>query len=103
MLAKKVYAIVEDCQIGEDSRHQYPAWEFENGLLLVPSDTTHDYFFESWNEFQGNGNDFLVDTEETEVTLDFSKKLLNSYVVESAREFGSDSIPWEKILELRSA
>lgn len=72
--------------------------EFENGLILVPGDTTNDWFFENRSLIQANGGDILVSIEDIGEEELSTASLLES-IQGSIKEFGINSVP-VKHLEL---
>jgi hypothetical protein len=67
--------------------YSYPVYVFKNGLVLVPSDTTHDWFFRSEDEIEGCGDDWFTGVEDTDRTVEFTKKELADSWGNSVREF----------------
>ena len=83
----------DSATLSTSSTYNFPVWEFENGLILVPSDSTNDWFFESRDEIEANGLAEIVEVEETETTSDWSVEDLNDAIEGSQSEFGEDSVP----------
>lgn len=69
----------------------YPVYEFENGLILVPSDTTNDWFFRSQNNIEGCGNDIYIKCHSTGKEISWTKKQLSQAWGNSVSEFGDTS------------
>ena len=65
----------------------YPVWEFENGLILVPGESTADWFFRSSDEIEGCGGDLYQRVEDTGETIDFTAKELAQAWGSSLAEF----------------
>jgi hypothetical protein len=104
LLAKKLEAqfIRPDYDYeGEPTEEEisYFVYEFENGLILVPSESSYDYFFPSKDEIDG-GSDTFVSTKETGKEVNFSKKELNESWGNSVTEFGIDYSSLPKVREL---
>jgi len=93
--ANVLNVVAEEFNYGEGDNPQYDfkALEFENGLILVQSDVTNDWFFSNRNDIDACGNAqviAVVDTGEVEVWN--SDDLLKS-IQGSISEFGEDSVP----------
>ncbi|QBQ73188.1 hypothetical protein kac65v162_gp158 [Nodularia phage vB_NspS-kac65v162] len=72
-----------------------PAWEFENGVILVPGVSTCDWFFDSRDNIEPCGNGIVTGVKETEVEEDYSVELLQEAIENSELEWGYDSVPKE--------
>ena len=88
--AKKLYVTAEE--LNHPSQYTFDAFEFENGLILVPGDTTSDWFFEDRDSIEGGGSAAVIEIEEGEEVLWSPGELLAS-VQGSIREWGVDSVP----------
>lgn len=84
-----------------ESASRFKVYEFSNGLIMVPGDATHDWFFDDRDSIEACGNDVVVKVEETGATVEFSNQEFFESVEGSQSEFGDDSVP-EKYLELGS-
>lgn len=73
--------------------YTFKALQFENGLILVPGVTTHDWFFENVESIQACGTDRITDVKETGDIDKWTSSTLLSAIQDSVKEFGVDSIP----------
>ena len=73
--------------------------EFENGLILVPGESTNDWFFDDRDSIDACGGDIVTSVEETGETEEWTSEQLLRAIQESVKEFGVDSVP-QKHLEL---
>jgi hypothetical protein len=76
-----------------DSSYAFKVYEFSNGLIQVPCDTTHDYFFDSKENIQCNGTDVVKERLETGEFIDISVEMLEESIKGSEEEFGVESVP----------
>lgn len=74
-------------------KYTFEVYEFGNGLILVPGETTNDWFFESSSNIQANGTDEIVSVERTGRTSEWTPKELLQSIQGSIREFGVSSVP----------
>lgn len=79
--------------------YTFKAYEFSNGLILVPGETTNDWFFEDKESIEACGCDIIGSVEEIGETVNWTFEELLEAVRGSIEEFGSDSVP-QKYLEL---
>lgn len=83
-----------DTPIGENSQHySFEVLEFENGLILVPGDTTNDWFFEDREKIQASGLAYVTSVKEKNEMVEISAKALRESIQGSIREFGEKSVP----------
>ena len=68
----------------EDNRCKI--YEFPNGVILVPGETTNDWYFDSKEEYN-RSSDFSWHFEETEETEDWSVECLNDSILGYESEF----------------
>ena len=99
LVAKKLIVTAVDDSCPKTASYKFPVWEFENGLILVPSLSTNDYFFEDRESIEACGLAFVDSIEETEITDNWKSSYLLLTIQRSMREFGIDSVP-QKHLEL---
>jgi hypothetical protein len=89
LIAKKL--IVTAQEIGDCnpkySTYQFPVWEFSNGAILVPGETTNDWFFDGRNEIEPNGTAIVAEIEETDETNEFDVEDLKTTIKSSESEF----------------
>lgn len=77
----------------DGEEYTFEVYEFDNGLILVPGESTNDWFFESSDDIQASGNDEIVSVNELSRTSDFTPKELLQSIQGSMREFGIESVP----------
>lgn len=89
----------------EGSGSSFEVYEFENGLILVPGESTNDWFFANRESIQASGNDVVDSVEESGRFVEFTPSELKTAVERSQAEFGIDSVPsnylellWQKEL-----
>ena len=78
-----------DGNIVDAGEYTFPVWEFENGAILVPCESTNDYFFNSRNEIEANGNDIINSVEETDEEIQWTTEEIKEAITASESEFGS--------------
>ena len=69
--------------------HSFPVYELENGLIIVVSNDTNDWYYESREEIDANGNDFISDVTETDSIREWDLEDLRESIEASLKEFGS--------------
>lgn len=94
MLAKVIEITNED----QDTEYTFKAYEFDNGVILIPGETSCDWFFDSREEYQPNGTDSLVGVTDTDDTKEFSIEELKEAIRGSESEFSYKV--GSKVLEL---
>ena len=98
MKSRKLIIKVEDPENG-CKESQFEVWEFSNGAILVPGESTNDYFFNNLEEITPNGNDVVINIQSTEETADWSNNEIFESIKGSYREFGTlEGV--DKIIEL---
>ena len=80
--------------------YTFPVWEFENGVILVPSETTNDYFFNSREEIEANGLDVVVSVEATGEYIEWSIEEIDEAIAGYQDEFGATDDDIAKMKEL---
>lgn len=95
MLGKKLIVDTIDCNPGfppgeDEVQYSFPVWELDGGAILVPSESTHDYFFRSRDDIEPNGTGFVSSIEETGETTVFSQETLKEILDDCIQEFGED-------------
>ena len=95
LTAKVLEVACEELVQGESSspRYTFKAIEFWNGLILVQSDTTNDWFFGSRDEIDACGNAQVTGVVETGETEEWTSEEVLRSIQGSIREFGEDSVP----------
>jgi hypothetical protein len=78
----------------------YPVYQFENGLIMVPSDSTADWFFLSADEIEGCGSDQLDFVEATGDFVEFTPSELSRIWGESVKTFDIDVEKEKEVLNL---
>lgn len=83
---------VYDVESGETKEHhRYKIYEFPNGVILVPGETTNDWYFDSREEYKYNpgssSDDFDWYLEETEEIENWSVECLNYSILGYESEF----------------
>lgn len=84
-----------------ESRYSFKVYEFSNGAIMVPSNTSHDWFFCSRDEIEPCGNAVTENVEDTEEVVTFSLETLKDAIFGSIGEFGESertSKPQELLL-----
>ena len=71
-----------------EARYSFKVYEFPNGAIMVPSDTSHDWFFCSRDEIEPCGTAITESVEDTGETITFSLETLNDAISGSIGEFG---------------
>jgi hypothetical protein len=79
--------------------YQFKVYEFSNGVIMVPGETTYDWFFVDRKNIQANGMDEVGDIEDTGKTVNFSDSQLTESIENSQGCWGSDDAT-AKALEL---
>lgn len=74
-------------------------YEFENGVILIPCDTTNDFYYSSRSEVEVNATDYIVDILETDDYDTWTIEQLTESINRSKAEFGEESIP-ENVYDL---
>jgi hypothetical protein len=89
--SKVLIAIITVYDVESDEtkeHHRYKIYEFPNGVILVPGETTNDWYFDSREEYNpGGSSDFDWYFEETEETEDWSVECLNYSILGYESEF----------------
>ena len=87
-ITAKVLLITNRYDDSEGETYSFKAYEFANGAILIPGESTNDWFFDSRDEYEPNGTDVNESIEETgETTTFFTDKLAHS-IEGSESEFG---------------
>jgi|LakMenEpi03Aug12_release.lakeMendotaPanAssembly.Ray.scaffolds.fasta_scaffold230410_3 hypothetical protein len=73
----------------EDSSYTFDVFEFENGLIQVPSVTCNDWFFDCRENIECCGNDIVREIVDTGKLIEISVSSLAETIEESQGEFGS--------------
>lgn len=83
--AKKLIATNRD----SENKQQYRVnlHEFANGAILVEGDFNADWFFDSRDEYEPNGNDICVEIEETGEYSDWTKEELKQSIADSESNY----------------
>jgi len=85
--------------IVETGEYKFPVWEYPNGAILVPCESTHDVFYNCRDEVQCNSDDVVVSVTATGQWLDWTVEEVKEAITASVEEFG-DSDDNAKIKEL---
>jgi hypothetical protein len=85
-----------------DKFFTFKAYEFSNGVVSVPYETTNDGFFLNRDFIDGCGNDEIEAVEETGNTFEWSTEDLKESITASIDEFGDDEAT-QKAMELIDA
>jgi hypothetical protein len=96
LTARKLVVHAQPMNGGEEKpghAYTFPVWEFPNGAVLVPSDTTNDWWFQDRHKVEACGCDVILRIEETETQDIYTSKDIGSSIKGSISEFGRDSIP----------
>lgn len=80
--------IIEITNSDEDTEYTFKAYEFTNGVILIPGESTSDWFFDSREDYQPNGTDSIVRINETDDSKQFSVEELTEIIRQSESEFG---------------
>lgn len=80
--------------------NSYPVHVFDNGLVLVPAQSTNDYFFDSLDNIEGCGHDVLKSLANNQEIATYSNLELGKIWGNSCSEFGVDQEVLFKIKEL---
>ena len=75
------------------SLYDFTVFEFENGLILVPSDSTNDWFFENRDLIEANGCAEVLEVESTDTVIEWDLSDLAESIKGAQSEFGSDRVP----------
>ena len=62
----------------EETKCTYPVYQFENGLIMVPGESTADWFFSSASTIEGCGDDQLDRVEDTGNSVEFTPSELSN-------------------------
>lgn len=91
--AKVIEVSVQELSRGDDSIFDYTfiAYEFPNGVVMVPGETTNDWFFEDRDSIEPNGNGVVTGVSESGRTVPFSAGELEHSIQCSISEFGEDA------------
>lgn len=91
----KARVLKVDCrELNErDTAYSFNVYEFSNGLILVPGDTTNDCFFDSRDRIEACGTAVVDDIEDLGEETEFSIEELLRSIQGSIQEFGVDSVP----------
>jgi hypothetical protein len=93
MLIAKILEVTA-CELnGESEPYTFSVMEFENGLIIVPSDTTQDWFFKDRESIEANGNDVVTGVIDTGEVSEWTPESLAISVKGSISEFGEGSVP----------
>jgi len=89
MVATKliVTATEKDSGLLEEFTYEFPVYEFEDGLILVIGEDTHDWFFEDRESIEANGCAQVIDVAESSETIDWSLEDLQEAIEGSLSEF----------------
>jgi hypothetical protein len=91
ILAKKIEVFTIDGNFHPDNKEiSFIAYKFSNGLILVPGDTTSDWFFPNEESIQACGNDVLVRVEDLGINFEWEKEELLLSFLNSVEEFGEE-------------
>ena len=82
-----------------DGTSSHCAYLLPNNAVLVVGQSTNDWFFDSMENYQCSGNDIVVDWECTGEIEEWTVSELRRSVIDSANEFGGDSVP-SSVIEL---
>ena len=86
--SKVLIAITTVVESGETKEHRCKIYEFPNGVILVPGETTNDWYFDSKEEYNpGGSSDSSWHFEETDETEDWSVECLNDSILGYESEF----------------
>lgn len=101
LTAKKLIIEVTE----NDDIYTFPVFEFDNGLIMVACDSTHNLFFKDQDSIQASGIGIVSDIfEEDEVVEEWTTQELAKALTDSARQFGYDEAiqkGWELIKSSR--
>lgn len=78
---------------GYDLSYTFQAYEFSNGLIMIPEEITNDWFFEDRDSIEACGKDLVTSVEETDSSIALSTKSLLESIQGSMRQFGKNSVP----------
>jgi hypothetical protein len=81
-----------------DETYGFPCYEFENGAIMVPSDT-NNRFFDSCEEIVASGGDSVVSVEETGKVREWELSSIQELIKGSEREFGCDAGKIKELIE----
>ena len=70
-----------------DQQYTFVAYEFENGLILVPGDSTPDWFFNNRDEIQPSGNAVVDSIAEAGVEVTFTTEELQESLEAYVKEY----------------
>lgn len=76
-----------------DKSYTFTGYQFPNGGVMIPGESTHDSFFDCLENVEANGNDTIESYKNTGKTVEFTDEELREFVDGSAREFGYAAIP----------
>jgi hypothetical protein len=94
MKAKVLEVTARELNVEEQQEfYTFKAYEFQTGLIMIPSETTNDWFFARRKEIEPCGNAVTEKVEETGKFTEFTAEELKESIEGSASEFGEDSIP----------
>lgn len=84
------------------SQYTFEALELENGVILIPGESTNDWFFENRDSIEPSGTATTVSVEDSGETRIWTVKELKTSIEGSISEFGEDEAT-AKALELLNA
>jgi hypothetical protein len=84
----------------DETKCSYSVYQFENGLIMVPSDSTADWFFSSAGSIEGCGNDQLDRVEDTGNFVEFTPSELSRAWGDSVSTFEIDVEREKEVLDL---
>ena len=91
--AKILRVICEETNVENPHAYSFDVYEFQNGTILVPSESTSDWFFQNRASIEACGTDNVTEVVETARTKMFSKKQLRAIIAGSQSEYGPSAIP----------
>ena len=98
--ATKIYVTTAPLNQSEKPEfNTFPVYQFENGAIMVLSESVPDWFFDCIDEFQPNGLDVVESWAVSDETEDFTEEDLKDWMQKSIDYYGhADGTA--KILEL---
>lgn len=73
--------------------YTFEVYVFPSGEALVPEPNNGDAWYATFDEVQPNGTDWLIGSEETGTTQEFTLEEIKESVRQSCRSYGKCAIP----------
>ena len=85
--------IVNCRELNDPYEFNFKAYEFSNGLILVESNTTNDWFFANRDLIEPCGTAVVTSIEDGGTEMEFTTESLLKSIQGAISEFGVNSVP----------